>query len=191
MDPDKFQILLEFFKALADESRLRLIGLLAQGECSVEELASRVDLKEPTVSHHLQRLRNLGLVTLRQEGNSRLYSLCSDALQRLSKEMLALEMITAPEADSEARWDNKVLATFVQGDVLVSIPASRKKRQVVLHWLVERFSPGQTYTEAEVNRLIQPAHADSATLRRELVASGLLVRQEGCYLRPLAKPVEV
>lgn len=184
MDPDKFQILLEFFKALADESRLRLIGLLAQGECSVEELASRVDLKEPTVSHHLQRLRSLGLVTLRQEGNSRLYSLCSDALQRLSKEMLAIETIAAPEAESEARWAHKVLNTFVQDAVIVSIPATRKKRQVVLHWLVERFAPGHTYTEAEVNRLIQPAHADVATLRRELVASGLLVREQGAYLRP-------
>ena len=47
------ETLLAFFKALADESRLRIVGLLAEREYSVQALAQALALKEPTVSHHL------------------------------------------------------------------------------------------------------------------------------------------
>lgn len=59
MGPDEFQTLLRFFKALANESRLKMVGLLAGRECSVEELAAFLQLKEPTVSHHLSILKEL------------------------------------------------------------------------------------------------------------------------------------
>jgi DNA-binding transcriptional ArsR family regulator len=49
--------LLTMFKALADESRLKIIGLLATRERSVDELATTLKLKPPTVSHHLATLR--------------------------------------------------------------------------------------------------------------------------------------
>lgn len=73
MQPEQFNILLRFFKALADDSRLKIVGILANQECSVEELAVLLQLKEPTVSHHLAKLKELNLVTMRPEGNSRLY----------------------------------------------------------------------------------------------------------------------
>ncbi len=46
MKNEKLQNLLRFFKALADESRLKIIGILANQECSVEELAVLLELKE-------------------------------------------------------------------------------------------------------------------------------------------------
>ena len=60
--------LLAFFKAMANESRLKIVGLLAQRERSVQELAELLALKEPTVSHHLAVLKDLGLVSVRAEG---------------------------------------------------------------------------------------------------------------------------
>ena len=56
MNPPDFDIILNFFKALANENRLKLVGILSQVECSVEDLAARLELKEPTVSHHLMKL---------------------------------------------------------------------------------------------------------------------------------------
>ncbi|NEP18512.1 MAG: winged helix-turn-helix transcriptional regulator, partial [Leptolyngbya sp. SIO4C1] len=50
MAAPQFETLLAFFKALANESRLKLVGLLAQREHSVEEMAALLQLKEPTVS---------------------------------------------------------------------------------------------------------------------------------------------
>jgi len=54
--------LLNFFKALADANRLKIVGLLAQKPHTVEELAALLDIKPSTVSHHLARLSDAGLV---------------------------------------------------------------------------------------------------------------------------------
>ena len=56
---EKFVI---FFKALADGTRLKIIGLLAQHAYSVEELAALLNLRPSTISHHLSRLAAAGLV---------------------------------------------------------------------------------------------------------------------------------
>ena len=53
MNPRQPEIMLQFCKAMADESRLKIIGLLSTAEHSVQQLASILELKEPTVSHHL------------------------------------------------------------------------------------------------------------------------------------------
>jgi ArsR family transcriptional regulator len=71
----------------------------------------------------------------------------------------------------------------------MSIPAQRKKRDVILRWLLERFEPGERIAETEVNARIQRSHWDSAWLRREMVMAGLLERDRGIYWRPpLAAP---
>ena len=59
---ETFNELLAFFKALSDATRLKLIGLLAQKESSVEELAAMLDVNPSTVSHHLSKLGEIGLV---------------------------------------------------------------------------------------------------------------------------------
>ena len=56
MPEETFNMLLEFFKALGNESRLKIIGLLANREYTVGDLAGELDLKEPTVSQHLSPL---------------------------------------------------------------------------------------------------------------------------------------
>ena len=54
--------LLQFFKALADANRLRVVGLLAHRPHSVEELATVLELRPSTVSHHLSKLATARLV---------------------------------------------------------------------------------------------------------------------------------
>jgi hypothetical protein len=160
MKTNQFQILLQFFKALADESRLKLLGILANQECSVEELAVLLQLKEPTVSHHLSKLKQLNLVTMRAEGNTHLYQLDNEALQGISKEI------------------------YTDGDIrLKEIPASRKKRLVILKWLVSKFQIGVEYPEEKVNEILKQYHIDCATLRRELVGYQLMQRENSIYRR--------
>ncbi|BAZ13171.1 ArsR family transcriptional regulator [Calothrix sp. NIES-4071] len=192
MKNEQFKILLRFFKALADESRLKIVGILASQECSVEELAALLQLKEPTVSHHLARLKELNLVSMRPEGNAHLYQLDSEALHNLSKEIFTPEkMASLVEDVSTQAWENKVLKTYIEGDFqnpeamqnLKEIPASRKKRLVILKWLVEKFEVGVKYPERTVNEIIKRYHPDCATLRRELVGYQLLVREQGIYWR--------
>ncbi len=177
--------LLDFFKALADQSRLKIVGVLAQRTASVGELAELLELKEPTVSHHLRKLREAGLVSATQDGTTRRYRLQTSELESMSRRLLAADQIERSAPVDVDAYDRKVLAAFVDGETLVSIPAQRKKRDVVLRWLLERFEPGERIPETEVNERIQRSHWDSAWLRREMVMAGLLERDRGIYWRPL------
>jgi len=184
MTQPNFQTLLDFFKALANESRLKLVGLLAQREHSVEELAAMLQIKEPTVSHHLTKLKELNLVQMRPDGNTHFYQLNQDALQELSKAVFSPDRIAtfATGVDDDA-WEEKVLRTFFEGDRLKEIPASRKKRWVILKWLVNRFEMGELYPERSLNEIIKRSHPDTATLRREMVGYRMMQRENGVYWR--------
>ena len=184
MSDDELRPLLDFFKVLADESRLKMLGLLATRECSVEELAELLKLKGPTVSHHLARMRAIDLVTMRPEGNTHLYALRPEALHELSKALLTTEKVASLASDVEGEaWERKVLKDFFEGETLKEIPASRKKREVVLRWLAGRFEPGERYPEPRVNEIIKRHHPDFATLRREMIGQGLMAREAGVYWR--------
>jgi len=68
----------DFLKALAHESRLMILCILAEGEKSVGELEDILELRQPTVSQQLARLRGDGLVAARRNGKAIYYSLASD-----------------------------------------------------------------------------------------------------------------
>jgi DNA-binding transcriptional ArsR family regulator len=68
----------DFLKALAHESRLLILCILAEGEKSVTELEHILALRQPTVSQQLARLRTDGLVSARREGKTIYYSLASE-----------------------------------------------------------------------------------------------------------------
>ena len=67
-----------FLKALAHESRLMILCILADGEKSVSELEQELGLRQPTVSQQLARLRADGLVATRRDGKVINYSLASE-----------------------------------------------------------------------------------------------------------------
>ena len=68
----------DFLKALAHESRLMILCILAEGEKSVGELEDILSLRQPTVSQQLARLRADGLVSTRRDGKTIYYSLDSE-----------------------------------------------------------------------------------------------------------------
>jgi predicted transcriptional regulator len=176
--------LLQFFKVLANESRLKLVGVLSQQECSVEELAALLGLKEPTISHHLAKLKELNLVQMRSQGNTHLYHLNSDTLQTLSKAILTSDQLTHLSANvAEDAWETKVLSTFMDGDTITAIPSSRKKRLVILKWLITQFDYEVDYPERTLNDIIKRHHPDTATLRREFIGYKMMQRANSIYRR--------
>ena len=68
----------DFLKALAHESRLMILCFLAESEKSVSELEELLNLRQPTVSQQLARLRADGLVTTRRDGKTIYYTLAGD-----------------------------------------------------------------------------------------------------------------
>ena len=178
---------LGILKALADESRLAILGLVARQERSVSELAALLAVKAPTVSHHLAKLREARLVGMRSAGTTHYYRLDTTGLARLRAGLRTPERIAALSADAAGvgadAAEMKVLANFLDGERLKEIPASLKKRQVILRWLVADFEPGRDYAEKQVNEILGRRHPDFATLRRELIVGGLLTRTSGIYRR--------
>jgi hypothetical protein len=152
----------------------------------VQELARALDLRAPTVSHHLAVLKAAGLAAVRSDGTTRWYRLQESELNRKSRELLsrsALERIGADQAADSA--DREVLAHYLEGERLTKIPDVRKKRLVVLRWLARKFDPGVDYREGEVNTILKRHHPDAATLRREMVGNRIFAREAGVYrLRP-------
>ena len=75
----------EIFKALSDETRTKILYLLAEGELCVCDLADILDMTLPAISHHLRLLRTMRLVKYRRQGKQAYYSLDDDHIVQLIK----------------------------------------------------------------------------------------------------------
>lgn len=173
--------LLDFVKALADANRLKIIGLLANQPYSVEELAALLDLKASTVSHHLAKLAQVGLVSAKTESYYNVYQLDEKALESKSKSLFSRENLVASVADVDAdAYDNKVIKDYARKDgSLKTIPAQKKKMEAILRYVVQAFDLNKKYSEKKVNETLSQYHEDTATLRRELVGAKLMKREGG------------
>jgi ArsR family transcriptional regulator len=75
----------ELFKALADPARVRVVNLLAgSGPACVCELVEPLGLSQPTVSHHVKKLLEAGLLEREQRGKWAYFSLKRDAVEKLA-----------------------------------------------------------------------------------------------------------
>lgn len=178
---DPNEELLTFFKAMADATRLKIVGLLAKEPLSVEQLAEMLNLSASTVSHHLSKLLQAGLVSVRPESYYNIYRLELQTMERMANRMLVPETYPAAAAgaDPEA-YDRKVVGNFTTRDGrLKTIPAQRKKLDAILRHVVQAFEPGVRFSERQVNKILSGFHEDTATLRRELVGAHLLQREGG------------
>jgi hypothetical protein len=187
MAEGNLDILMRFFKALANENRLKMLGTLGSKECGVEELATMLNLKAPTISHHLAVLKDLGVVAMRVEGNDHLYRLDTDGLEGIAKTVFSSfssdNVVELGEGVEFESWERKVVNTFVHRNEIREIPAGYKKRLVILKWLVDFFDNDKKYDEREVNEIIGQHHPDFSTLRRELIDQKLMQRERGIYWR--------
>ena len=175
MDESRLDPLSNLFKALADPARLRILGRLAERPHAGHELAEELALTPPTISHHMRKLVDAGLVDAAAEAQSRIYSLRTAAFRDLARPD-SLDVEKAPATEDDA-----VIRAFFDGPRLLRLPVARKKRVIVLLRLLELFEPQRDYPEREVNDLLRLAHEDVATLRRELVDYGFMVRDRGVY----------
>ena len=173
--------LVEFFKVLGEPNRLRIVGLLAQREHTVEQLAAALGVGASTVSHHLARLARAGLVTSRNESYYNLYSLQTGALSGMAKKLLAQAQTARPIDEKEwSDFDRKVLATFTTNDGRIkAFPMQERKFRVLLRHVLPAFSHGVRYTEKRVNEILSKYNDDTARLRRWLGDFGYMAREGG------------
>ncbi len=161
-------------KTIADETRLRILGLLAERPRTGRELVEALGLSAPTISHHMKRLEEVGIVRVKADAQRRIYRLNDALLERVRED--------APPAElPRDAYQTEIVKRFFDGPRLRSIPAKRKPRVAVLLELLRGFAPGRHYTEPEVNAVLRKAHEDVAFLRRELIDYRYLKREAGRY----------
>lgn len=191
--PQSVGDLSRLLKVIADETRLRILGALASRPLTGKEIAELLELTPPTISHHMRKLTDAGIVIAESDAQRQWYRLNSDLLADSRRVPLKPEELSIPESvgdeSDDARFRAKVVRDFFDGERLKEIPAQRKRRVIVLQYLMERFDPGRTYKESEINALLKPAHEDVATLRRELIDYGYMERDRGIYQVTRGAPV--
>ena len=184
--PQATEELLAFFKALSDINRLKILGLLATKAYTVEELAAALGLGASTVSHHLSKLSEAGLVTARAESYYSIYSLQTEHLEEMSKRLLARENLVklAEDVDGDA-FARKVMREFVTPDGrLKAFPAQQKKYLVILEGhILKAFELDRRYPEKEVNEILKRFNEDYASIRRDMIIFKYMTRENSIYWR--------
>ena len=173
--------LLDFFRALADGNRLKIVGLLAQHESNVEDLANQLGLSVSTTSHHLSMLAHVGLVSSRTNGHYYIYSLEINHLREMAQRLLADEALPRLSESFEGdAFEKKVIATFTDAEGRIkSFPAQEKKFIVLLRFAARAFEPDKRYTEKQVNEILLRFNEDTASMRRGMVEYHIMDRQGG------------
>lgn len=173
----------QLFKALGHPTRLLMVNLIATKARHGEELAAILRINPATVSHHLTKLADAGLVVAKKDQYYQIYSLVGDLLRKTLGEIISLPQEGVQDQVETDAYREKVLRTFIKRGRLTQIPAQRKKFQVVLEKIVQEFEPDRHYPELEVNHVLLEFHDDVASLRRGLIDLGLMQRERGEYWR--------
>jgi DNA-binding transcriptional ArsR family regulator len=174
------EILLTFFKSLADANRLRIVGLLAHRPHAVEELAEVLGLRPSTISHHLSKLTAAGLVAASVQGHYHLYALDVAALGARARALLSTDDLRElVEVDGAVDpYDRKILQTFLDAEGRMKAhPMKRRKFAVLLrHALRTYFTDEGPWSEREINERLEAMTDDVASIRRGFIDHGFMTR---------------
>lgn len=118
--------ILTVFKALSDETRLRILKLLEQGELCVCDIVAALDMIQPKVSFHLAVLKDAGLIRDRKQGKWVHYSIDNADMFRRFLLLSALERVQA----ESVRDDSKRLQEFLKTKTIKENVVTLKKRSI-------------------------------------------------------------
>ena len=175
--------IVNFHKTLGDKTRIRIISLLKAGPLNGQAIAGKLRLKPPTITHHLTKLKEIDVVYQRRDKNMIYFYLNEDKLERM-----ALAITRNGGAGMFEKFDvtdeekAKVISNFIDSTgKLKALPAQRKKKLILLEYMLRGIDHGKTYNEKEINEHIQQYYEDFATVRREFVMAHFMYRQNGIY----------
>jgi predicted transcriptional regulator len=184
--PVQLEKIVNYHKALADPTRLRLLLLLSQGEMHGQALAQKLNLSQPTVTHHASKLREAALIKERRDKNTVYFKLNPEFITSGAEASLQFIFskgaVNMEEESPENSLKESVLRNFFSKDGrLRQIPAQYKKKLIALEFLVEKLELGRVYTEKEMNEFIKQFHEDFATIRREFIMHQFMYRENDKY----------
>jgi ArsR family transcriptional regulator, arsenate/arsenite/antimonite-responsive transcriptional repressor len=120
------QDILNIFKALSEETRLRVLKLLDRGELCVCDIVAALDLIQPKISFHLAVLKDAGLIKDRKQGKWVHYKIDDSDMFRRFLILSALERISA----ASVREDSKRLAEFLKNKTAKGNVATLRNKKI-------------------------------------------------------------
>lgn len=169
-------------RVFADPSKLKLLAAVCDEPLPLHTLARVAGMSETKAMRQIGSLKEAGLVSETFAGDGFRWQYQPKAL---FEALATLKQDAKPTGLSE-EWtaeEAKVLGDFFVNDRLKTIPAQRKKKDIVVRYLAGQFELGRTYTEQEINFKLLDYHEDYATLRREMIDTKLMRRESGIYER--------
>lgn len=175
--------MVNFYKALGDKTRIRLLILLAAEEpLSGQQLAEKLGVTPPTISHHMNKLKEVSAIKEKREKNTIYYYVNEKDLKLFNESILKVMDRTKKGMDVMAKQKEDIIKNFLLPDGrLKTIPAQRKKRLMIFEHMLEGVTLGKKYTEQEINEYIKKYHEDYATIRREFINNHYMYRENGIY----------
>lgn len=184
----QLHLIVQFHKTLADPTRIKILTLLAKGPMHGQALAGKLGLTPPTITHHMTKLREVGLVKEQRDKNTIYFHLQAERLKRDSEavwNMVKKQETFAEESALQEKREKerqRVIQSFFTPDGrLKQIPAQQKKKLYVFEHMLRGLKMGQKYTEAEISEYIKQFHEDYATIRREFIINHYMYRENGVY----------
>ena len=168
---------LKLLKLLADETRIEILNILMREDSYVEKIACDLSLTPATICYHLKKLEAAGVVRSSRSQFYIIYSLNKDIFGKTLFEIISKE---SPEV-TEEKYKNEVISHFFKYGKLAQLPTQRKKREIVLAEIAKSFENGKKYDEKDVNEIIHKFHEDHCTIRREMIACGIMAREKETY----------
>jgi hypothetical protein len=167
---------------LAEPLRMRVFAAVVLGATTPADVVARTGMTVREVVEALRRLADGGLVSPAPPLQANVHAFKEAARQTAGTR-------EASEALDGDRARAVVMRAFLVDGRLVSIPATRGKRRIVLEHIAAAFEPGVRYPERDVDAILRAWHPDHAALRRYLVDEELLARAGGVYWR-IGGPVD-
>jgi hypothetical protein len=176
-----------YHKALADPTRIKMLILLSDGELNGQTLAEKLAVTPATITHHAAKLREASLIDERRDKNTIYFSLNHYFIKNNAS---ATENLiyrkdkggSAIMGEEQIRIKESVIKNFFTNEgKLKSIPVQLKKKLIVLEFLVSKLEKGRKYSEREINDFIKHIHGDFATIRREFIMHQFMFRENQIY----------
>ena len=164
----------QLFKALADGSRLKIVASLKNSEKFVEQLSMELNISVSTVSFHLKKLSEAGVVRARKEQYYQVYYLVDGVLDKQ-----LFELIAPPETYDDEKFYRAVIDEYFVGGRVNKLPVQAKKREIVLKEVASRFERGRAYSIGEANVFIAELIDEFLVAKAEMLSSGLIREENG------------
>jgi hypothetical protein len=162
---------------LAEPERLRAFAAVVLGADTPSAVAAAAGLPSREAVRALRRLEQGGLISTINGKLVGAGEAFKEAIREYGPEPVAEEPMNPDRAKAT------VLRTFIRDGRLVSMPAIRAKRRVILEHLAACFEPGVKYPERAVDAVLRAWYDDYVSVRRYLIDEDLMAREDGVYWR--------